>query len=70
MAMLTSNGLEPVMWVLLVTLALCWGALTLKAAIQHRGQEKASAHIDGLHVHCFPLNQKGQRKCMICGVSA
>ena len=70
MAMLTSNGLEPFIWVLLVAFALGWGALTLKAAIQRRTQAKVSASSDSLHIHYFPLSKDRHRKCLICGVRA
>lgn len=70
MAMLTNSGLEPVIWVLLAAITLCWVALTLKAVLQRRSEDRINASSDSLHVHCFPLGQNRDRKCLICGASA
>ena len=64
------NPLELLIWALLVTFAGCWVALMLMPVALRRKQQDDAAGVDSLHVHCFPLNKKAHRKCLICGVRA
>jgi hypothetical protein len=70
MATLTINPLGLVFWALLVTFAVCGGVFVLMAFVVRRNQENLHADVDRLHVHCFPLDKRVQRKCLICGVAA
>lgn len=64
-----TTSLEPVFWALLVILAVCWGALLVMSGVL-RSRAKVATRSGGQHVHCFPLDRRLDRKCLICGVSA
>lgn len=64
-----TTSLEPVFWALLIILAVCWGALLAMSGLP-RGRGKVATRNGGQHVHCFPLDRRLDRKCLICGVNA